>query len=73
MTGKSVARRRQTFQIEADRIELSPLQVNFKYLPAHLVLGQIDEKYLIEAALAQQFGRQSLDIVRGRDQDGDAR
>lgn len=59
----------QVREIEVGRILLAPGQMDAQDVGAHRFVGQVDEKDLVEATLAQQLRRQALDVVGGDDQE----
>ncbi|MNV10506.1 hypothetical protein D3C71_1010350 [compost metagenome] len=63
--GEAIAGRRQGRQREVVGIELAPAQVQAQQLDPGVGIGQVDEEDLVEAALAQQLGRQLVDLVGG--------
>ena len=68
-SGEARCRRGQRRQGEGLRVQVAGLQVDAQQLHPDVRLGQVDEEDFVEAALAQQFGRQVLDLVGGGHQE----
>src|SRR5690606_14598606 len=67
--GKALGGRGQRGLVEAFGRQLAPAQVQLEHVGAGVGVGQVDEEDLVEAALAQQFGRQFVHLVGGGDQE----
>src|SRR5688500_7777388 len=65
--GESIARRGEALQVVLRRVALLLAEVDAEDDLTLRGIRQVDEEDLVEAALAKQFGREVLDVVRGRD------